>query len=309
MNVKQVASLVGHQNPIYALVSGAEPYFYTGGNDRGVVQWDLQKQAFVKVLAPMQHTIYTMHCMDELGLLAVGMRDGGLSLVQLSDGSLRAHLSHHDKPVFAVTSIRTAAGQMELVAASEDGTASVWDLDGEENEPALLFDFRVAEHPLRCLTISPDGSYIAFGAKDGRVHVYKTEGYELVKTLDAHTMPVTALTFSPDGNYLLSGGRDAKLNVYQTVDFSLERDFVPHLFSVYGIHYNPVLPVFATASRDKTIKIWSSEDYRLLRIISREKDFDAHKLSVNSIAWDPSGRKLLSAGDDKLVMIWELEYQ
>lgn len=307
MEIRQAASLVGHQNPIYALVTGMQPYFYTGGNDRGVVQWDLEKQAFVKVLTPVQHTIYTMHCMDELDLLGVGMRDGGLSLIRISDGTLRSHLSHHEKPVFGMASLRTAAGQMELVAVSEDGTATVWDLDGEEERPALLYDFRVAERPLRCVTTSPDGKYMAFGSKDGWVRVYRTAGYELVQELQAHEMPVTALTFSPDGGYLLSGGRDAKLNVYNTADFSLERDFVPHLFSVYGIQYNPVLPVFATASRDKTIKIWSSDDFRLLRIISREKGFDAHQLSVNTIAWDPSGRKLLSAGDDKLVMIWELE--
>lgn len=308
MEIIHVASLVGHHNPIYAIATGPEKYFYTGGNDRGVAQWDLQRPGFIKVLAPVHNTIYTLYRIPDTDLLFVGMRDGSADLLHRQSGTLQNQLVHHKQAVFAATSVRKESGKRELIVVSEDGTASVWNLDQiiQGDSQSLLYSFRVSEEPLRCVSVSPQQDYIAFGSKDGMVRVFKTDGYELQYELQSHTLPVTSLTFSPDGKRLLTGGRDAKLNVYNTLDFTLERDFVPHMFAVYGIHYHPELSLIATASRDKSIKLWSAEDFRLLKTISIEKGYNAHKLSINDITWDPTGNKLISVGDDKTVMIWEL---
>ncbi|ULT27679.1 hypothetical protein KUH03_13825 [Sphingobacterium sp. E70] len=46
MDIKLRATLPGHQNPIFCVEKGYDPHtFFTGGNDKGVVEWDIEKIA------------------------------------------------------------------------------------------------------------------------------------------------------------------------------------------------------------------------------------------------------------------------
>lgn len=300
LQVHHAGTLTGHQNPIFAVENGPEPHMlFTAGNDKGVVQWNLQTMAFERVLFPVHSSVYAMHLLPGTPLLAIGKRDGFVVVVDVTTQRMVATLGHHRRPVF---DIRSFENKPELLLSSEDGTVSVWNTDTFD----LLYHFKVADQTVRTIAVSPDGHWIAFGTKDGQVKLYNALDYSFVTALSAHTMPVTSLCFSPDGRYLLTGGRDARLNVVETMGFSVFNTFTPHLFTVYAISYHPTLPVFATASRDKSIKIWSAEDFRLLRVVSRDRGFASHALSINAIVWNTYKNQLISVSDDKQVMAWDV---
>lgn len=314
LEISKSAHLTGHHHPVYAMAMAAGGKgFYTAGNDKGVVQWNLEKPGFEKVLCLVPHTVYALHVLPEQQGLLLSMRNGEVWRVNTDNGQVVERFDLHQKPVFAIGSRIGAGGLRELIIGSEDGGVSVWNLqdslDGDDQTDIqrLVYHFTLSGAAIRCMAISPDGKWLCFGAKDGKIAVLDAMDLSLHQMLDAHKEVVTSLCFSPDSRYLMSSGRDARFCVFRTSDFGLEKEFVPHMYAVYAMQYHPVLPIFATASRDKSIKIWSAEDFRLLKSISMDKGMEAHRLSVNALTWDHTGKFLLSTGDDKVVMVWKVK--
>ncbi|HXI00542.1 MAG TPA: WD40 repeat domain-containing protein [Sphingobacteriaceae bacterium] len=303
VNVKRIEELSGHQNPVYTVENSQKPHlFFTGGNDKGIVEWNLKTNTFVKVLMPVNSSAYALHAPSFSPVLAVGERSGKVQIFNFEDQKTEHVLIHHVLPVFDIQSV---SSKKELILSSEDGTVSVWNMNGYEK----IHKFRVSPDTVRVMAISPDEKLIAFGCKDNFIRIYNLEDYSLHVELPGHTMPVTSVQFSPDGTKLFSGSRDAHLKVWRVSDFTLLHSIPAHLFAIYDIKFHPTKPYFATASRDKTIKIWSTDDLRLCRIISREKGFETHYLSVNKLVWSKYNENLISVGDDKLVYVWDVTFK
>ncbi|MCX2479309.1 WD40 repeat domain-containing protein [Pedobacter sp. MC2016-15] len=297
--LKHVKSLSGHQNPVYALAnSGKEGIFFTGGNDKGVVEWSLEKMSFLKVLMPVKSSVYSLHYYGDQ--LFAGQRSGEVTVFDFTTQTVKTTFQAHEKPVFDIVVIPS---KEEFLTASEDGTVGVWSLI----DNLLLYRIPVSYDTVRAIAISPDGEHAAFGCKDGMIRIYNLTDYSLEHTLEQHTLPVTSVQYSPDGKYLISGGRDAQLNFWSLPTYEFKHNIPAHLFSVYGIAFNPVLPYFATASQDKSIKLWGADDLRLYKILSIEKNTHGHTHSINKLVWTPDGKYLITTGDDKLVMIWSWE--
>jgi len=302
IEVNKIASLTGHQNPIYALEASKKPgIIFTAGNDKGIVEWSLKRMEFIKVLMPVPTSVYSLHALSFAPILASGERSGRVNIFDFEQQRVTAVFNHHNKPVFALASINQ---KRELLASSEDGTVSV--VDPVNNN--LLYNFQVSKEMVRCIAVSPDEKLVAFGCKDNLIRVYNVDDYSFVTEINGHTLPITSLSFSPDGNRLLSGSRDAQLKIWNVSDFNLIENIAAHLFAIYDIKFHASLPYFATASQDKSIKIWDSETFKLRKIISREKGYESHSHSINKIIWDAETGNLISTGDDKAVILWEVKF-
>jgi len=297
--LEHVKSLSGHQNPVYALVNSGKPgIFFTGGNDKGVVEWSLDKMNFIKVLMPVKSSVYSLEYFNDQ--LFVGERSGELSIFDLKTQAITANFKAHEKPVF---DIAVVPDKHEFLTASEDGTVGVWSLI----DHSLLYRIPVSIDTVRSMAISLDGQQVAFACKDTTVRIYDLNDYGLLHTLEKHTLPVTSVQYAPNGKYLVTGGRDAQLNFWSLPDYKFQHTIPAHLFSIYGIAFNPKRPYFATASQDKSIKLWGTDDLKLHKILSLEKGTIGHTHSINKLIWTPDGEYLISTGDDKLVMVWEWE--
>lgn len=300
MTVEKIAELTGHGNPIFAMELSQKPgILFTGGNDKGVVEWSLKNNAFIKVMFPVAASVYAIHCPEGYPLMLAGLRNGDVLVFDFLKQQLVKTLKHHQKPIFDIKSVST---KNELLIASEDGTVSIWSLDALE----LIHSIKVSTDTIRCISISPNQQQVAFGCRDNHIRIYDLQDYTILKTLSGHTMAVFALQYSPLGDYLISGSRDAQLKLWNTGTYELMENIPAHLFAVNYIAFHPTLPYFATASMDKTIKIWGSDDFKLYKIISREKGYASHRLSINKIAWN--GDHLISISDDKSVMVWNIQF-
>lgn len=296
--ITHLHTLSGHQNPIYALANAAkENTFYSAGNDKGVVEWSLQSMAFVKVLVPVQSSVYALHRYNDI--LFIAQRSGLILVFDLKQERILATLSHHQKGVF---DLKTIAHKNELLSTGEDGTMAVWSL----NDFSLLYHFPVIQNTVRVIAVNNAETEVALGCKDGVIRIYNSEDYGLIKELQSHTLPVTSLQYSPDGQYLISGGRDAQLKVWGMPDYELINQIGAHMFSVYAIAFHPTAPYFATCSQDKSIKLWDSQNFKLYKILSLEKNTPGHFHSINKLIWSTDGKYLISTGDDRQVMIWAL---
>ncbi|MDB5031209.1 WD40 repeat domain-containing protein [Mucilaginibacter sp.] len=300
ITVEKTAELTGHSNPIFALTLSQKPgILFTGGNDKGVVEWSLKTNSFIKVMFPVATSVYAIHCPEDYPLMITGLRSGEVMVFDFIKQQLLPSLKHHRKPIFDIKSVNT---KKELLVASEDGTVSIWSLDTLQ----LVHTIKVSNDTIRCISISPDEKQVAFGCRDSEIKIYDLDDYTLVDTLKGHTMAVFSLQYSPGGNYMVSGSRDAQVKIWDTNTFKLKENIPAHLFAINHIAFHPTQPYFATASMDKSIKLWGADDFKLYKIISREKGFDTHRLSVNKIAWNSN--QLLSTGDDKKIILWDIKF-
>ncbi|WP_316813323.1 WD40 repeat domain-containing protein [Pedobacter heparinus] len=295
--ITHLHTLSGHQNPIYALANAAKAAtFYSAGNDKGVVEWSLATMAFVKVLLPVQSSVYAMQRHDNL--LFVAQRSGLILVFDVMQEKILSTLSYHQKAVFDVKII---AYKNELISTGEDGMVAVWSL----KDFSLLYHFPVIQNTVRVIAVSNDEKEVALGCKDGIIRIYNSEDYTLITELKDHSLPVTSLQYDPGSSYLISGSRDAQLKVWTLPDYTISNSIPAHMFGIYSIAFHPTEPFFATCSQDKSIKLWDSRNFKLYKILSLEKNTPGHFHSINKLIWSGDGRYLISTGDDRQVMVWE----
>ena len=301
ISVQKTAELTGHGNPIFTIELSQKPgILFSGGNDKGVVEWSLKNHAFIKVLLPVNSSIYSIHCPPGYPLLFAGLRSGDVAVFDFIKQQSLPLLKYHRSPVFDV---KTVQHKKELLVASEDGTVSVWSL----HTLKLLHTIKVSHDTVRAIAISPNGRQAAFGLRNNQVHLYDLVDYSLIHVLNGHTMPVFSVEYSPSGNYLVSGSRDAQVKIWDAKSYELVHNIPAHLFAVNSIVFHATQPYFATTSMDKSIKLWGAGDFKLYKIISREKGYESHHLSINKIAWN--GDQLISTGDDKKIILWDFTFE
>ena len=70
----------------------------------------------------------------------------------------------------------------------------------------------------RCVTVSPSGSHIASGGRNGKVMIWSESGeggeWARVQVLEDHTDYIWAVCFSPDGKQLATGSSDRLIKTY-----------------------------------------------------------------------------------------------
>ncbi len=298
IEVSLEASLTGHQNPIFtlALSKTRENILFTGGNDKGVVEWDLETMSFRRILCKVNSSVYSLLTIEDTSLLAIGMRSGQIMIVDADSQSLKANLQVEKGAVF---SIKTIPEKKELIAIGEEGVAYVWSLETYE----LLYRFKVADTTVRVIAVQPSSKTLAFGDKNGEIHLFSAKDFQEIEHQKIHELPVTSLVFEND-DYLLSGGRDAKLYKLNANNLTKIQELVPHMFTVYSLENNTEYNLIASVSRDKTLKIWRTEDLSLVKNISRDKGYDSHYLSINAMIWNKN--RIITVSDDKTVKIWRL---
>lgn len=291
------ATLPGHQNPIFALegIVGAS-ILYSAGNDKGVVEWDLERMIFNRILCSVPASVYALHHIPDTTYLAIGMRNGEIYIVDYTVQKLVAKLQVEMGAVFCIKSLKN---KQELIATGEEGKAYVWDLATF----SLLYCFNIAKHTVRTFAISDDETMIVFGDKEGSLHLFDALDYHCVISQKRHERAISSLCFV--GKDVLSGGRDAKLIQSTTPTFTIKQEVIPHMFTVYGIVQLYPSTEIVTVSRDKTIKVWS-EDLKLAKNISVDRGYDAHRLSINTVYFDSFTQRLYTAGDDKLLKVWQV---
>jgi centriolar protein POC1 len=119
MTAEKIAELTGHGNPIFTLELSQKPgILFTGGNDKGLVEWSLKDNSFIKVMFPVQASVYAIHCPAGYPLLFAGLRSGEVLVFDFLEQKIVKSLRHHVKPIFDMRSVNH---KKELLIASEDG--------------------------------------------------------------------------------------------------------------------------------------------------------------------------------------------
>ena len=144
------------------------------------------------------------------------------------------------------------------------------------------------------LAISPDGTRLASGGRDGKILIMDTGTGKELASLTEHTDRISTLMFSPDGTRLASSGEDAKLLLWD-VDtgntiLTLNDECGQLAFSSDG-------KILASAGAG--VKLWNIETGLLMVTLSKHE-----VMLIEALTFSPDGKALLGAGSG--FKVWDV---
>lgn len=249
-------------------------------------------------------------------------RDSGRLLVMQSNGVTSlwkvSDLDHPSKALEIVTpalDVEFSADGKSIFTAGRDGSVRRWNETGQEIWRAQISPGTA----VRAVGVSPDGTVVAAGGDDGKIHLLTVHGVELGSVDTGQTM-VLALAFSPTGDRLACGGSDTQVRMFRRIEaapgIELETTFrepneryakmLPNLIRLdvqWGwqepIAFSPNGKQVLTANFDGTCQLWTVEGE------PRQRPFSKHGYHhVRAVAFSPLGDIVASGGFDGKALLW-----
>ncbi len=190
-----------------------------------------------------------------------------------------------------VNSTKFSPDGQQILTASSDNTARLWDTNGN-----LLTVFQGPDEYRVNAVFSPDGRQILTASWDKTARLWDTNG-NLLTVFQGHENGVESAEFSPDGRQILTASDDKTARLWDTKG-NLLALFRGHEDGVESAEFSPDGRQILTASDDKTARLWDTKG-NLLAL------FRGHESNVKSAVFSPDGRQILTASDDKTARLWD----
>ncbi|KDN43051.1 hypothetical protein RSAG8_06374, partial [Rhizoctonia solani AG-8 WAC10335] len=182
------------------------------------------------------------------------------------------------------------------IAASAGGAIDLLDtLTGDE----LIHIQGPQTKGVRAITMSPDGTQIAFGGKSG---VYLLDvRTETIEEVLKPSCTACSIVFSPDGSQFAFGLSDGNIHVYPSQKGDPVLDPLKgHTGVVRSIAFSPNGLFLASGSDDNTIRVWDAKSGQM---VDNPLNLPGQ---ARSLSYSPDGIHLASASDDDTIQVWDL---
>ncbi|EEB08238.1 actin cortical patch component Aip1 [Schizosaccharomyces japonicus yFS275] len=241
-----IRSIIGHQRSITASAFSADKsQLFTASYDGKILSWDIEKQ-LAQELDGSSHTNQVMQMINvgnnvvSIGMddtlraidantrtfigdvYATGFQPVGLCevnkaivLVTVADIQILRNFKRlaTAKTVYQPSAIAAHPTKHEFSIGGSDSVVYVHSL--ENDEICETTKCKESQHPITCLSYSPDGKYLACGDSSGKVVLYDANTYELITSRWAfHTGRIASMAWHPDCKHLATASLDTNVHIY-----------------------------------------------------------------------------------------------
>ncbi|QDZ17490.1 centriolar protein [Chloropicon primus] len=194
-----------------------------------------------------------------------------------------------------ITSICWAAHGTQIVTASLDATAIIWNAESAEPLSAL----KGHSKGIYSVDWSRDGNFVATASTDCSTRLWDVgSGLELHSYAPDVRSIVWSTSFTPDGVGLLAGYADGKARLWNVEEGHMLQALEGHTSWVVACKCSPVdSNRFATASKDGSAMIWDASSSKGTCIASRAP--------LTCLDWSPDGNCIVTGSKDCRIRIWD----
>ena len=204
-----------------------------------------------------------------------------------------------DSLAFSADSNRIFAG------ADGDGAAPIrcWD----STTGRSIHTFSGHWRTVLSLAVSPDGTLLASGSRDGAMKLWDIENNAYITTFDRggffdlltdEDHDIHTLDFSPDGTLLALGTKDCSVDIWNVSSRTFAGSLESFNNDIKALVFSPDGTSLATAEKHGIISLWDISSKKLLTKVQGHND------AIDDLAFSPNGKLLVSAGKDNYLKLW-----
>lgn len=138
-----------------------------------------------------------------------------------------------------------------LIAASRDGTTTIWDLKNQQQ----LYQLTANAGAITALAVDPNWRILVTSSSDCTVKLWDIATGGLCHTLAKHRGGITAVAISPDAQTVATGGQDNQILLWDRSSGALVARLA-HTWAINSLSFAPNSTTLVSSSQDETIKIW-----------------------------------------------------
>ncbi len=183
----------------------------------------------------------------------------------------------------------------------------------DESNSNEIISIRTAHKRIYSIAISPDGTLLALGGKDGSISIRDVSSKKPIylDRFSAHRGIVYSLSFSIDGHLLASGGRDSMIHIRSLGERPILVARVEMKNAVNALEFSPYDKLLASAfsfylsafSRLQSMKIGLID---LSTSYTPTTNLIALEAPINDLSFSPDGNLIALASDDGRIGILDV---
>jgi WD40 repeat protein len=211
-------------------------------------------------------------------------------------------------PVYSRAVAKFSPDGNKIAAGYYSGEIIIW--DANTYNPISVYK---GENDYWSLDFSPDGEYIAYGARYEAVTLFDIENNCVVKTfpIERSGIPMR-VKFSPDGRYIAAGYAGNRIILWDVETGNIVYQFTASVSPAYGsvtsVAFSPDGKRLVSADEHYRINIWNLENGSHERRLTVDFRYD-ELLAVDYHAiFDKSGNRIISGSSIRReITIWDTE--
>jgi WD40 repeat protein len=240
------------------------------------------------------------------GLLAAGLADGSVTVLQYTGGKIIASLRGHKDEVLCLA---FSTDKKRLVSGGQDGTLRVWDFASGKQ----LRKFVAHKAPVASVAWHPDGNRILSGDAAGHAILWEADSGKVLHDIAAHRGRVGTVSFGAKGARVVTGGADHIVRVWNVeTGKQLPIGPDPKFNAVFGLHKRPafVADAMCVAVHKETGRILSGDDDGVYTVWGKtgtvlERIYT--KFPGRVAAFFPDGNRVVIGFDRRLLTVHKLK--
>lgn len=322
-NIQLIRTLIEKSGPVAALAFSPDGFLLAIGScDSAVKLFQVATGDRERTLFGYPLGVDCLSISPDGNVLAIGAPDGNIDLWQLENGKFLGKMAlkgrvtsiafSPDGEILASGSDRSLVDTVFAISPSQTGSEQsaggaikLWDAKTGHLKQLLC----ESDTPVNTLAISPDGTKLASGHRDGTIKIWQLGDGRLLHILRGHTDAVYTIAIALVSPPVMPTKDPANSQINSSIKGDREeessrlrdnaRESKPD--QNLGSKSNLKSQLLVSGSGDGTIRLWDLETG------SSSKTLADHTDVVYSLSISPNGQTLASGSGDGTIKLWQLD--